>query len=377
MMAETRFAPGIELSAMAKVEPPALGDPRDVPFDQYQRYRLTAAVAEAIARSASGPGPLRVLDVGGHHSDFWGRARRPIAEFLPGCATVTLDVATNPLRGYVRGRGDALPFRDRSFDLVCSVDVLEHVPSSARSHLVEELTRASTRAVLLAAPFDHPEVERAERFVTDFVQRTCGYDQGQLREHRDRGLPNLASTCEAFTHRGWHLRVWPYGNLWRWLLMMIDKHAVQALPGSRRLHTRLDRQYNERWFDDDRARPCYRHFICATTRADDPLLAWLEQEYGAAADPARIAPPARIEGVDAIWDLITVHAANQTRQTELEPERRDDQVAELEALRAELLTHLDAVKRENDRLARMLNEVQQSATYRLRAAVRRWWPGAR
>jgi Methyltransferase domain len=319
-------------------------------------------------------GPIRVLDVGGHHSDFWGRPRRPIAEFLPELDTVTLDVGLNPLAGYVRGRGDALPFRSRSFDLVCAVDVLEHVPMDARPPLVHEMTRASTRAVLLAAPFAHPEVERAERFLTDFIQRTCGYDQGQLREHRDRGLPDLAATCETFARAGWHLRIWPYGNLWRWLVMMIDKHAVQALPGSRRLQVRLDRQYNERWFAGDSSLPCYRYFIGATARGDDPLLPWLEQEMSAAAHPAQVRPPDRIDGIETIWDLIALHAANQTRQAQLEPERRDDHVAELEALRAELFTHLDAVKRENARLAGLLRDVEHSPTYRVMAALKGLWP---
>ena len=180
--------------------PEPLGETIEAPFDQYQRYMITSAVAHAMtdrgadADAGAGAGTNqargpRVLDVGGHHTDFWGRPRRPIAEFLPELSTVTLDVGPNPIAGYVRGRGDALPVRDGSFDLVCAVDVLEHVPAAARPTLVNEMTRASRRAVLLAAPFDHPEVERAEKFVTDFIQRTCGYDQGQLREHRERGLP--------------------------------------------------------------------------------------------------------------------------------------------------------------------------------------------
>lgn len=351
--------------------PEPLGETIEAPFDQYQRYMITSAVAHAMT------GTPRVLDVGGHHTDFWGRARRPIAEFLPTLRTVTLDVGPNPNAGYVRGRGDALPVRDGSFDLVCAVDVLEHVPAEARPTLVREMTRASRRAVLLAAPFDHPEVERAEKFVTDFIQRTCGYDQGQLREHRERGLPDLAATCREFARAGWHVRVWPYGNLWRWVLMMIDKHAIQVLPGSRRSHMQLDRQYNERWFESDNALPSYRYFIGATARADDPLLSWLEQRFGAADDPARVWPAARIEGLDAIWDYIAVHAANQTRQTQLEPLRRDDHVAELEGVRDDLQKHLEAMTAENARLDAMLRRIERSPAFRLAAAVRRLWPRAR
>ena len=367
--------------------PEPLGETIEAPFDQYQRYTITSAVAQAMTEhpvtgvtgaSASDDvrGP-RVLDVGGHHTDFWGRPRRPIAEFLPELSTVTLDVGPNPIAGYVRGRGDALPVRDGSFDLVCAVDVLEHVPAEARPTLVKEMTRASGRAVLLAAPFDHPEVERAEMFVTDFIQRTCGYDQGQLREHRERGLPDLAATCREFARAGWHVRVWPYGNLWRWVLMMIDKHAIQVLPGSRRLHMQLDRQYNERWFANDTALPCYRYFIGATARADDPLLPWLEQRFGAAEDPARVWPERA--STDSRRSGITSPCTRRIRRgsRSWSRMRRDDHIAELEGVRDDLLKHLGALRDENARLDTMLRSIERSPAFRLTAAIRRIWPRGR
>jgi hypothetical protein len=72
--------------------PEPIGETIEAPFDQYQRYMITSAVAHAMMREANGANranaadssrTLRVLDVGGHHTDFWGRPRRPIAEFLP------------------------------------------------------------------------------------------------------------------------------------------------------------------------------------------------------------------------------------------------------------------------------------------------------
>jgi hypothetical protein len=355
--------------------PEPLGETIEAPFDQYQRYMITSAVAHAMTDGATARddarGP-RVLDVGGHHTDFWGRARRPIAEFLPQLSTVTLDVGPNPNAGYVRGRGDALPVRDGSFDLVCAVDVLEHVPAEARPTLVREMTRASRRAVLLAAPFDHPEVERAEKFVTDFIQRTCGYDQGQLREHRERGLPDLAATCREFARAGWHVRVWGYGNLWRWVLMMIDKHAVSALGGSRLVQAAMDRTFNETRFAIDRDPPCYRHFVVATAAPDDPLLAHVEAAYGAvtrAAIAARPAPdPAAIASMFALLEL---HAANQRIQQRLEPRREATHVAEVEARRDHALASLDAVTREASRLERLLRDVERSPAFRVGRWARR------
>ena len=355
--------------------PEPLGETIEAPFDQYQRYMITSAVAHAMrdtrARESDARGP-RVLDVGGHHTDFWGRPRRPIAEFLPEFQTVTLDVGPNPNAGYVRGRGDALPVREGSFDLVCAVDVLEHVPAAARPTLVNEMTRASSRAVLLAAPFDHPEVERAEKFVTDFIQRTCGYDQGQLREHRERGLPDLAATHREFVRAGWHVRVWPYGNLWRWVLMMIDKHALQAMAGSKRAQVALDRAFNESRFAADREPPCYRHFVVAARSADDPVLAFVESAYGAVSAAAwRDRPPLDPAIAASTFALLEAHGANQRIQVRFEPERQHRQLADVAAHRTRLVAALDAMTAEATRLKDMLRAVERSPAYRVSTWVRR------
>jgi hypothetical protein len=352
---------------------PAL-EPIDAPFDQYQRYRITSAIARALAENAARS--PRVLDVGGHHADFWGVPHRPIADFLPDVKTVTIDLASNPLAGYVRGRGDALPFRSGSFDLVASVDVLEHVPADARPALLQELTRVSSRALLVAAPFRSPDVERAEAFVSTFIAETCGYVQGQLREHRERGLPDLADTVRTLDGLGWHVRTFPYGNLWRWVLMMVDKHAVSALAGSRRLQVRLDRHYNERWFDQDREPPCYRHFIVAMRSDADPMIAYAATRFGAspfvngsgaeqaAQDPADSA---------RVFELLKIHAANQTLQARLEPARRDAHVVEVEEHRRQAFEAIASLEAERRRLEVLLHAVERSPLYRFRRTLLRWF----
>jgi SAM-dependent methyltransferase len=368
----------------SSAEPPPEHGPLDVPFDQYQRYRVTADLISAAADAthgvsgASDAGAARVLDVGGHHSDFWGRVRRPIADFLPACWTVTLDVAPNPLRGYVRGRGDALPFRAGSFDVVCSVDVLEHVPPAARAQLADELHRVASRSIILAAPFRNPLLARAEEFVSAFIRRTCGYEQGQLQEHRELGWPELDRTYRDLASGGWHVRVFPYGSLWRWVLMMIDKHAVSAIAGSRALQSRLDRRYNETWFEQDRAvTPAYRHFIVAAKDEEDPLLRAAETQFNAVRDPALLPPALGETEAERQFELLAIHAQNQTLQAELEPSRRDSHVAELEALRAELYKNLDALTTENTRLVAMLRTIERSTPYRALTALKRLLPSGR
>lgn len=348
--------------------PPRL-EPADAPFDQYERYAVARDVAQAMAAQGGLPA---VLDVGGHHLDFWSRARRPIAEFLPACRTVTLDLAVNPLPGYVRGRGDALPFAGGSFDLVCSVDVLEHVPEAARPAVIAQAARVARRATLIAAPFATQAVERAESLVAAFIRDVCGYEQGQLREHRERGLPDLARTARLMEAGGWTVRVFGYGNVFRWALMMVDKHALAALTGSRRAHVRLDRQYNERHAAGDGAAPCYRHFLLATRDARDPLLAWAERRFNAAPiDDWLAVPPAGALLVEPQFDLLAIHAGNQAVQVRAEPERRTDHIRDVELHRDQALAALASQQAEASRLEALLHEVERSPAFRVTALARR------
>jgi hypothetical protein len=348
-------------------EPP-IQETIEAPFDQYQRYAITAA----IARAMGGATPPRVLDVGGHHFDFWFRPRRPLAEFLPEAPSITVDLPRNPLPGYLCARGDALPFPGGLFDLVCSVDVLEHVPPAARATVLGQVLRVSRRAAVVAAPFHSPAVERAEALVSAFIRDACGYEQGQLLEHREHGWPDLDETAAAFERAGWHVRVFGYGSVWTWVLMMVDKHALQAVAGSKRAQIALDRAFNETRFTADREAPCYRHFVVAARAADDPVLRFVEAHYGAVTPAAfRDRPPLDPARVASTFALLDAHAANQRLQVRLEPDRRHRQFADADAHRTRLATALEAMTAEAARLEGLLRQVERSPAYRVSRWLRR------
>jgi hypothetical protein len=366
----TTGAPASDVVERRWLEPPLV----EFPFDQYQRYRIVAELAEA----ARGAGPLRVLDIGGHHADFYGRPRRPIAEALPGASTLTVDLPPNPSDGYVRGCGDRLPVREASFDLVAAVDVLEHVPRPARFDLLDEAVRAARGAVVIAAPFFDERLVRAETLLSDFVERTNGYVQGQLREHRELGWPSLADTVERLEGAGLTVVAFAYGHLWRWLLMMLDKHALAALPGSRRAHLALDAAYNRRFFEIDRERPCYRHFLVASRDGAHPALARARARFGATGFVPEISAGGagdEPEGFAArMLALAETHAANLGVMARTEPGRRDDQLRELAEHCANLERGERALRDYIDKLEREFRAVERSWTFRLRQLVRRQRP---
>ena len=154
--------------------------------------------------------------------------------------------------------------------------------------------------------------------------------------------------------------------------MMIDKHAVSALAGSRPVQAALDRAFNEAHFAGDREPPFYRHFVLATASPSDPLLAWAEKAYGAAA-PATVARARPVDPAlaERMFALLELHAENQARQVGLEPGRRTAHITEVEAHRAQAFASLEAMTAEAARLERLLREVERSPAFRLAGWLRR------
>jgi len=93
-------------------------DLTDLSFDLYSRHRILQRVADC-ARNAHGLVALDALDVGGYPCYA--------PRFLPGDRVVVADVVepdAPPHARYLRADGTALPFADRAFDVVSSLDSL-------------------------------------------------------------------------------------------------------------------------------------------------------------------------------------------------------------------------------------------------------------
>jgi len=243
----------------------------DLPFDQYQRYRIIAEIA-ACLRPGLGLARWRVLDVGGY-SRFYGQERLVLPQFLPQDDVLVLDLPPCALPGYLQGNGQTLPFTDGSFDVVVSCDALEHVAADQRQALLSELTRVAKSYVLLIAPFDSQETRLAEEIFFQFHVKKLGGVQTALLEHLANGLPRQEEVEEFLAKRGLAYRVFPSGYLYRWLLMMVLKHYVLSLPDALALHARVDRLYNMHFFPDDQRAPSYRYVYVISKQGETTALA--------------------------------------------------------------------------------------------------------
>jgi len=322
---------------------------RDLPFDQYGRHRDARAVADLV-RAHEGPSRLAVLDVGGYPC--------LTPRFLPADWVVVVDptAAGAAGGGYLRAAGEALPFFDGSFDLVLSLDSLEHVPPARRPRYLAELFRVARGYVLLLAPFASPETERAEALLFEYVQVVLHAEHAQLREHREHGLPDLVATVAQLEAGGAGCTTFPSGYLHHWLPLMLLKHYLLGLDPDAGVHAALDRWYNARDPAADRWLPAYRHGVLASKNGTTTVLTTVAERFAATA-PAPLAELQARQEAQLVLSLLALERGNRGPAPLLERlAHQERQITALTHEVADLRAHLAAIRR--GRAMRLLNAVQ-------------------
>lgn len=236
-----------------------LGSPKkaqlDLPFDQYQRYRIVAEALEILREGNTSP--LRILDVGGGEG---------IAlHFFPDDDLEILDqTVVEGVPNFVEGDATAMPYEDDAFDYVTSVDVYEHIPPEARRKYLSELRRVAGKGILLAGPFESEAVRAAERLVNELHRAVHLQGNVWLEEHKENSLPGLPQTREFFEEHQDTITVVPNGYLPHWIAMLsMVFYGVKLGDELKELFDRFNTFYNEFMYRYDNSEPCYRYLLVA------------------------------------------------------------------------------------------------------------------
>ena len=227
---------------------------KELAFDFYERYILLEPIGSLFRPVEP---EYRVLDVGGHTPVFWPGFSSMAKALIPDASVAVVDVVPESgLKDYIRASGLQLPFRDETFDLVCSLDTLEHVPAEDRPALLCELLRVTRDGLYVAFPFDSPSNRWAESVVVEYADVVLKNPIPALLEHRQFGLPDREQAAGFFSGSSSAWVNFDQGNTDVWLLMMLTYHSLRA-PGTDFVQE-LNRRFNQVYAAQDWGAPTYR-----------------------------------------------------------------------------------------------------------------------
>jgi len=200
-----------------------------LPADLYSRNTLFGLLTEFILgqrKPEENHHSLEILDIGGYEGK--------LAWFMPQHTRLTiLDQKAAPEEGntsYIRGDARDLPFADKSFDLVISSDMLEHLATEDRLIAFREMFRVSRRFVIMAAPFNSIYNQKAEEYINTQFRDHTGRDHPFLIEHIQNGLPDLEDLEQFLAEQAVSYVKLGEGNIYNWYLQQLTTGSKLNQP---------------------------------------------------------------------------------------------------------------------------------------------------
>jgi 2-polyprenyl-3-methyl-5-hydroxy-6-metoxy-1,4-benzoquinol methylase len=330
---------------------PRAGDLLSLPFDQYGRMRVVQNIAHVLYRAlvpdelADERPRVRVLDVGGYPGILRNFLSPELFELT--VLDVVRDDGTIP--GYVQASGADIPFGPGEFDVVFSLDTLEHIPGQHRRAFLQEAMRVARHAVVLVNPIQSVEADLAEELLDEYIRWILDAQQEQLAEHRAFGLPDFAATRAEFEQAGMNTYAFNLANVHNWLFMMVAKHYLISMRDERAsaFERALDRYYNLTFFESDRAEPAYRGALVAVRPGLEGVLEELRAAYPPLPDSEPANNAVRLQLTELLMSLLNLKTANhEDRLLRDQIEAREKNIAALEQKVA--LQDIELDRREND-----------------------------
>lgn len=202
---------------------------KEISFDIYERYILLEHIGKLFRPDES---RYNVLDAGGHTTAFWPGFSSLAGVLIPGARVTVVDIIpTAELQDCVQANGVQLPFRDGAFDLVCSLDTLEHIPGEHRPAFLSELLRVTRDGLYLAFPFDSAS-------------------------DRQFGLPDREFVTRLFASNPYPWISFEQGIRDAWLAMM-STHPRLPMPGAESIQE-VDHGFSHTYAAQDWAEPHHR-----------------------------------------------------------------------------------------------------------------------
>jgi len=184
-------------------------------IDQFERY---ACAVKEIRKIES---EVTVLEIGAG-----GEGISYFSNLLKKCNFFLFDIKKDAFTGLKKkqaiiGDGCRLPFRDKAFDVIVSVDTVEHIPKSLRHNFYKELKRVCKKRIILTCPIQSSDgIFQGKKYDVTFqylYERNYGVRETNTAQHIAAGHPTLEEIKRAIPDSA----IYGYKNCDIWLKYML------------------------------------------------------------------------------------------------------------------------------------------------------------
>jgi len=147
-------------------------------FDLYSRYKVSSDIINRLRTKDI----LKIADVGGNTNI--------LSRLLPEDEVCTLNKINYGLPNQVIGDIRKVDLPNNHFDVVLSLDTLEHIREEDRIAAIKEMLRISREFAILGFPFKNASIVINEGVAARFYNALFKKDHIYLKEHAENSLPS-------------------------------------------------------------------------------------------------------------------------------------------------------------------------------------------
>lgn len=230
----------------------------DIAFDQYQRYKTTEIIVNAL-KEYHKLKSIKIIEVGANE-------HKNLEKFLDKDDIYYLDInipknLENDSRYILGDATNLVNIRDNEYDMVVALDVYEHIPDDKREDFLKELDRVSKYGVMICAPFNYKHVEDAEVRANEYFKSLTGENFIWLKEHIDEKLPSIDKTNDIIRNMNRKLINFEHGDIYLWEKLIKCHFFSAEFRETTGYRTLIDKFYNTNIFLNDVGNKNYRTFI--------------------------------------------------------------------------------------------------------------------
>jgi glycosyltransferase involved in cell wall biosynthesis len=235
--------------------------------DGFSRFYYMSKILEHISKEHNRR--ISILDVGGNSPYLYIFLKSLHIDFDLTVIDILPSSEKHTPYDYIQADATSYKFNEK-FDVVISIDMLEHVDSNTKSKIVENMMSNSKAYTIIAAPFFEKNIDDAEHSLNELNKQLFSEEHRWLKEHFEMGKPKHEEIVAIIQDHNKEFKRFDTNRLDHWYLSSASNLILRTYSSVADYITEdLNEYYNSNLGKLDDGVLGYRTFYVIHNRASD------------------------------------------------------------------------------------------------------------